>query len=339
MRRCTHALIHYRRHGVTVTGFFGFAVSFAALLTAPAFAQNPVLRDIEVRSFLGEPLNLRIALAASTERASNAICQSVIDGDRRENALRSSDLVLTMVELRQTRYLQVRSRAPFNEPVARFSLRIGCPGEPIVDQEFTALLDPPPFVALPISPVVPTQVVVPDASGDAPPPVKSAKSKSRAKPVVPASGSWSPIEGDTLAKLAKAIHPKNRARQRQYIEVLRELNPQLASVTDDAPLASGTPLALPDLQTLSGILPSPVAATSPSTASISALPAPVAKAPRAAKAVVRPPAVAPEPIAKPPTAIPAPAPAKTAAPPTTLPPAKAEPVKPAARSQIGRAHV
>ena len=83
------------------------------------------MRAIEVRSFLGEHLNLRIALAASTEAASSVICQSVIDNGKRDNALGSSDLILTMVELRETRYLQVRSRAPYREPVARFSIRIG----------------------------------------------------------------------------------------------------------------------------------------------------------------------------------------------------------------------
>ncbi|MBL0125387.1 MAG: hypothetical protein IPP88_22870 [Betaproteobacteria bacterium] len=95
-----------------------------------------MLGDIKVRSFLGEPLNLRVALAASTSPETGAICQSVIDSDRRENALRRKDLILTMVELRSSRYLQIRSHHAINEPVARFSIRIGCPGEPAFDREF-----------------------------------------------------------------------------------------------------------------------------------------------------------------------------------------------------------
>ncbi len=282
MPRCINALIHFRKNDAT-TPALALTFFLATFLAVPVFAQNPVLRDVEVRSFLGEPLNLRISLAASTEPNVGALCQSVIDNDGRENALRSADLVLTLVELRQARYLQVRSRTAFNDPIARFSLRIGCPGEPPVDREFTVLLDPPPFVTLPAS----ASAIVPDASGGAPVPAKQAKSTARAKPVIPASGSASTVEGDTLAKLAKSIHPKNRARQRQYIEALRELNPPLAPVADDAPLASGTQLALPDLHTLSGILPSPAprkVATASSSVPVSAMPAPAKKTP----AIVKP---------------------------------------------------
>ena len=88
MHRCIHALIHRSKHGATVTAL---AISLTGSVATPALAQNPVLRDIEVRSFLGEPLNLRIALAASTEIASSANCQSVIDADPRENRNLAAD--------------------------------------------------------------------------------------------------------------------------------------------------------------------------------------------------------------------------------------------------------
>lgn len=325
MPRCADAFIHERLNGATrpvlASVFF-----LGGLLAGPAVAQNPVLRDVEVRSFIGEPLNLRVALAASTESVSSALCQTVIDTDRRDNALRSSDLLLTMVELREVRYLQVRSRAAFNDPIARFSLRIGCPGEPVVDREFTALLDPPPFVALPVasatSPGTTPTVTTASASGDAPVPAKPGKSSVRTKLVVPASGSALTVEGDTLAKLAKSIHPKSRARQRQYIAALRELNPHLAPHTDAAQLASGTQLALPDLHTLSGILPGPstsAAGTSSPSSSVSSVPAPAKKAPVVAKTAPQPKPVA---VAKPSDTTPKAVPTKAAEPKTVLPPAK-----------------
>ena len=318
-------------HDPTVPGglvgflhFFGFLFLFVFLFNShPANAQSPVLRDVEVRSFLGEPLNLRIALAASTEPYTSAICQSVIDGDRRENSLRGSDLVLTMVELRDTRYLQVRSRAVYNEPVARFALRIGCPGEPIVDREFTVLIDPPPFTALPVMSPAPDAAL---AASIPYIPAKSAKPPARAKAVVPASGTWSVHEGDTLAWLARGIHPKNRARQRQYIAALRVLNPQLADIADDAALTPGTKLALPDLLTLSGIMPRAAVVTPPSA------PAAAKKTPAAKKPVTRaaPQIVPKPPAAAPPAAIPAvpkaTTPAATKPTPTA---AKPEPAKPA----------
>ena len=317
------------RDATVLAGLAGIVFS-TGLAMRPAQAQDPVLRDVEVRSFLGEPLNLRIALAASTETAGNAICQAVIDSDSRENALRSSDLMLTMVELRDTRYLQVRSRSAYLEPIARFSLRIGCPGEPIVDREFTVLLDPPPFTALVVSPAATAATI--DSSGIASAPDKSARKPPRAKPVVPPSGVWTVYEGDTVTRLAKGIHPKNRARRQQYITVLRELNPHLAAIADDAPLAPGTQLALPDLLTLSGIMPRAVAsANAPSgTPRPPAPPAAAKRPPAAEKSVAKPvQKAAPTPAAA------VPAPPKTAEPrsappaePKATPPARPEPAKP-----------
>lgn len=325
MPRCIDALTHYRIHGST-RPVLAVTLFLLSSLAGLASAQNPVLRDVEVRSFIGEPLSLRIALAASTEAVSGALCQSVIDSDRRDNALRSSDLVLTMVELRETRYLQVRSRTAFNDPIARFSLRIGCPGEPVVDREFTALLEPPPFVALPVLPAASPARTTADTSGDAPLPAKPGKSSVRAKPVIPASGSAATVEGDTLARLAKSIHPKNRARQRQYIAALRELNPHLAALADSAPLPPGTPLALPDLHTLSGILPGPSTEqlrTPPSSTPISSAPIPAKKTPATVKA---PPQPKPDTVTKSSSVTPAPVSAKTTEPKVALPPVK--PAKP-----------
>ncbi len=233
---------------------FVSTVLFAFPLSANA--QNPVLREIEVRSFLGEPLNLRVALAASTEVNSGAICQTVIDGDRRENALRSTDLILTMVELRDTRYLQIRSHAAYQDPVVRFSLRFGCPGEPAIDREFTALLDPPPFTSLPLA----SEMRSSGESNARPVTTTSPRQgkgllPARAAPTARATGNWTVAEGDTLNRLAKGIYPKRRERQRQYIAAIRELNPELARFADDLPLAPGMRLAMPDLLALSHVAP------------------------------------------------------------------------------------
>ena len=308
--------------GGRVLPALGLICSAAATMVG---AQDPVLRDVEVRSFLGEHLNLRVALAASTEPTSMAICQSVIDNDRRENALRSADLILSMVELRTARYLQVRSRVPYNEPVARFSLRIGCPGEPIVDREFTVLLDPPPFTS---APTLPTSDTLIDSNATAKETSASgklsrtAKSTSHVKPVVPSAGSWTVREGDTLSAMAKGIHPKNRARQQQYLASLRDLNPALAGIADDMPLAAGSQLALPDLLTLSGILPAndaPARRAAPTVVPKQSTPK---REPKAA-------AVPRESTAATPPAAPRTAPAAAAPPPARTEPAKSSATKPA----------
>ncbi len=333
----------------TIWRFAAIATCAGIGVSHPALAANPldpVLREVEVRSFLGEHLNLRIALAASTETVSNAICQLVIDSDRRESALRSADLILSMVELRTARYLQVRSRAPYNEPVARFSLRIGCPGEPIVDREFTVLLDPPPFTAatsLPTSEAAIEPTATSKEIAVAGKSTKVARLAPRAKPVVPASGNWTVREGDTLASIAKGIQQKNRARQQQYVATLRELNPQIAAIADDVPLSVGSQLALPDLHTLSGIMPVPNAPAPRAAKPAAPKPLPpkaspkVADTPRALPPVTRPAsppsvstAVAPPPVnaAEPP---------KTSSPKPAAPVAKAPPIAPSTAKPSTRA--
>lgn len=349
MRRRFYTTLSFDPRGSGPRRKFAAAILCAVTIASslPAGAQDPVMRAIEVRSFLGEHLNLRIALAASTEAASSVICQSVIDNGKRDNALGSSDLILTMVELRETRYLQVRSRAPYREPVARFSIRIGCPGEPLVDREFIVLLDPPPFTASVVLPAVGEPAAAGSIAGSAIS-TPTAKPARNVKPVVPVAGTWAAREGDTLAKLATGIHPKDRARRQQYLTVLRELNPLLDDLEDDAPLAVGSKLFMPDLQVLSGIAPHEEVMPAPPPKSVPAATKTATKiraTPPATAPVMKLPKAPPTPTVVPsvvPHVVPAPAksaspklPAPVAAasikeapavpPPAANPPAKAQP--------------
>ena len=263
-----------------------------------AGSQIEPVRDVEVRSFLGEPLNARIGVSASMERDS-ATCQSVLDRGQRNGMLQAADLQLTMVELRAARYLEVRSRAPINEPVVRFALRIGCPGDQPVDREFTLLLDPPPFSAA-TTPPANARGGANDDAGDA-----------------TVSGNWTVVAGDTLLSIARGIYPSNRARQRQYMLAMRELNPQLENLREGEKLTAGATLRTPDLKMLSGMSP-PAGAIASSAPAVA--PAPARAEPR--KAAPRPPAgrSAP-PVATAPAPVPAAAaPARPApAAPSTVP--------------------
>ncbi len=106
--------------------------------------------------------------------------------------------------------------------------------------------------------------------------------------IAPASaGRWTVYAGDTLRSLAKGIHPRNRARQAQYIAAVRSLNPDVASLPEDAPMPVALQLVLPDLKALSGFAPNvisfpapaaPLPANQPSIqAAPQPLPAPVAR--------------------------------------------------------------
>ncbi len=265
-----------------------------------AGGQVEPVRDVEVRSFIGEPLNARIGVSASLERDS-ATCQSVLDRGQRNGMLQAADLQLTMVELRAARYLEVRSRAPIQEPVVRFALRIGCPGDQPVNREFTLLLDPPPFSAATTLPASANRGAASDDAGDA-----------------TIAGNWTVVAGDTLQSIARGIYPRNRARQRQYMLAMRELNPQLGNLRDGEKLATGATLRTPDLKMLSG-MPPPMGAAA--TSAPATAPAP-ARA-EARKSAPRPPAgrLAP-PVAVTPAPVQAAAPARPVPAAPTTPPAE-----------------
>jgi pilus assembly protein FimV len=59
------------------------------------------------------------------------------------------------------------------------------------------------------------------------------------------------MPGDTLASVAGAIYPHNPSARTAYAQAIRSENPALADLVDDAVIASGTTLVLPDLRKFS----------------------------------------------------------------------------------------
>lgn len=120
--------------------------------------------------------------------------------------------------------------------------------------------------------------------------INSAAAGTSPRGVAPASaGRWTVYPGDTLRSLAKGIHPRNRARQAQYIAAVRSLNPDVANLAEDAPMPVALQLVLPDLKALSGLAPNVIsfpASTSPPHASLP--PVPSAPPPSPAPAVRAP---------------------------------------------------
>lgn len=199
----------------------------------PAMAASPstpAIGEAEARSYLGDALHVRISLSGPGPRtdAPDAACFSLADAE---------GLQLTLIDVRAGRYLDIRGASPFHEPIARFTLRVACPGVAAQEKSFAVLIDPR---------MTPTGAMVPGSA-----------------PTAPHRGIWNVRAGDTLAAIAKGIHPRDRARRRQYIAALHESNPELAGIVDDAPLPAGMALALPDLYALSGILPRPAVAAAP----------------------------------------------------------------------------
>ena len=229
-------------------------LSFACVM--PAFAVG--LAEIETRSYLGEPLNLRIAVNAAANEPLDASCFSLVSSadsnTEKDSATSSIPLItrrearLTLVEIGNARYLQLRGQLGFNEPLARLLVRVGCQAEAGVTREYAVLLDPSPLIAASV-----TDSVAAVVEG---PVVSQRLNNEPGAPLISAhsAGQWKVYAGSnavSVASIATGIFPKSRARRADYIAALRELNPALSGTADDAPLPDETILKLPDLKALS----------------------------------------------------------------------------------------
>jgi pilus assembly protein FimV len=298
-----------------------------ALTTAPLSVQAVGLGDLDVRSYLGEPLNLRIGVISQPGEELDTSCFAVISPASGEPAIVRRDVRVTLVENKGRRYLELRGTGAYNEPIARLSVRAACRSETGVVRDYALLLDPAPLLT-------PTagQVVV-DTSPRETQPAQNAGTESlradtrgaeAAASTNGAMGRWTVFVGDTLNSIAKGIYPNNRAKRSQYIATLRQLNPELAGIANDTPLFPNSQLALPDLKALSGVAPGRgTVDVAPSRAEQRRTRAESAGEPKAS-APVRP---ATAPTKAPPRNLPQPAAgksSKTDAPATAKPVAKAE---------------
>ena len=233
---------------------FATSCMFCMLFTVSAFASS--LGELEIRSYLGQPLNLRVGIKAAADEVLDAACFAIAStandsttASTTESTILPRDMGITLVETRAARYLELRGKLGFNEPVAKLSLRSGCKDEQTTTRDYVVLLDPFPIIATPVT----------TASFSASP------ESTASAAALASAGQWQVYSGDTLAVIAKGIHPNNRNRRTQYIAALRTLNPSLSGVADDAPLPPDLHLILPDLKVLSGMAPSSAVAVREST--------------------------------------------------------------------------
>jgi len=218
---------------------------FSILVLAWVSSANAVgLGALDIRSYLGEPLNLRIGVITQPNEEIESGCFSVINSPNAEPSINRRDVRLTLVESKNGRYIEVRGNNSFNEPIGRLSIRAGCQSESGVVRDYPLLLDPTPL----LTPNTAT------TRGQIAPPVPSAAAQTggSANPQAGGeSGRWVVYAGDTLSSLAAGIYPKNRVRQAQYVAALRSLNPTLAGVAINATLPLNSQLILPNLKALS----------------------------------------------------------------------------------------
>ena len=252
MRRITPHNLHHsqtsRRLGLAVAKSFANFATFTlgawvmAIAGWSPSADAVGLGNLDVRSYLGEPLNLRIGVITQQNEEIETGCFAVINAPGSEANVSRREVRLTLVETRNSRYLEVRGTNAFNEPIGRLSIRAGCQADSGVVRDYPLLLDPAPLLAPPIANS--------DVSVNATARVTTQSSTVNAVNAATAAR-WTVYEGDTLSSLARGIHPGDRVRQNQYIVALRALNPTLAGIANNAPLPLNSQLVLPDLKTFS----------------------------------------------------------------------------------------
>lgn len=225
------------------------ALLFALALAPNAFAVS--FSNAELRSFLGEPLDARIAFQLQEGDEVEAACFALVR-EPRDGPQMLAEGVLTIERTRGGGVLRIRTVAPVVEPAVILRLRTACPGQNgQVVREYPLLLDPR-FEATPASissPAIAARIAA--------------------------------TEGESLEGIAAKVHPGNADARRRYLSQLRELNPDLAAAGDNAVIATGTPIALADLRG-----PGPRTPQRPRSGAppVESQPAPVASAPAAAPA-------------------------------------------------------
>lgn len=251
--------------------FVFFGTSCTACLSA---ANAASLGEAELRSWLGEPLNIRIPVLASAaeDEILDATCLKVSADSEPFSLVRELRVALAGVE--RERFYTLRGFTSINEPYIKLVLRFQCAGQGAISRQYTLLLDPRPTPNPPaVAPLAtPTNITEPKQN------------------IERLSGQWvAPPASDTnradsLATIAEGVYPKSIKRKARYIAALRQLNPSLAGLADNATLPANIALTLPDLRTLSTTR-NVVAANAAKPAN-AAPPAPI-KPPQAAK-VARP---------------------------------------------------
>jgi hypothetical protein len=238
------------------------AASFAiAVLSTIPGAHAVGLAELDVRSYLGEPLNLRIGIIAQPGEELDASCFAVISPSSGEPAIVRKDVRVTLVESKSARFLQLTGTNAYNEPIARLSVRAACKSESGVVRDYAILLDPAPLLTPTAGKlVVDTSPSTAQVGGPASNAVQPLAADTRARDAT-ANGVWTIYAGDTLNNIARGIHPNSRSRRAQYIASLRRLNPALADIADNTPLLPNGQLNLPDLKSLSGTTPMRVEAS------------------------------------------------------------------------------
>lgn len=225
------------------------------------------LGEIDLRSYLGQPLDARIPVLASADEPLEDGCFKLVNGAVTSDTGHATPAKLSFQQVGRNNILQIRSSSAVPEPAVRIQIEVSCGNLSKISREYTLLLDPPEYAAtrinLPAKPISaapqanaisPADVIiqqtvvsnVPSVSGDtqfAPSPIDNATA-----PVIPNTAPRAVPRRtprprtDAPAPLAKAparITPRAAAPvPRPAFKPSDDVKPPVEKIPAPAPVAS-----------------------------------------------------------------------------------------------------
>lgn len=206
-------------------------VSFFALALASANAHSLGIGEVVSQPRLGERLRIEVRLLADSQTPIDTACIQLAPGDNGDDLpwVRGARLRL---QRGPQPTLVIESNETISHPIYLLGLRLSCGAE--VKREFTLM----PQAPIEMAAASPTQRHSSPIAFQEPAGALGDDAR---------SGSWTTLEGETLAGIASALYPNDPANQRRFIRQAARANSRLfRGVADPAqhPLPAGESLAL-----------------------------------------------------------------------------------------------
>ncbi len=213
------------------------AAMLAALNSAPTLAIS--LGDARVRSYLGQPLLVQIALPGATYADASALRASIGEPEDFERLSIEYDHSVHALNVQPTErdgnwIIEIRSDAPFKQPILQFPLNVDS-GENRLMRAYTLLLDPPNYSLHPAS----TQSA--KSSPDEP-----ARSSAATENITYSPYTYQIGDGETLWPIAAEFKPLNTSTPRMMRAILAA-NPEAFINGDIDRLRAGSVLRIPNV--------------------------------------------------------------------------------------------
>jgi len=256
----------------------GLLLVVAVLCSQGLMVQAAQLGAPEIRSYLGEPLQARIALENVNEENIAAAKTSLappMEWARQGAGIYPEDLDLQVAIERDEAgyYVDVQSRQPVSEPVLQLLLDLQMPQQPLVSKPYILFLDPKPspgdlarrsLAARQSQRLAATSNDSPDtAEQDAAAAVSASDDRTSVAASSPSTGqainagsySYGPVEtGETLWSIAQRYAVSTPMTAQQWLVAFQNANPQaLQDPANVNTLRSGVMLDIPDAQTVADI--------------------------------------------------------------------------------------